>query len=282
MNVWMYVIREMEDALDDCKAGCLKCNDDPVHAWDEAVAFYTGSQQEAGGSTDGYLLYALANKRCINFKTCGENGDSTEGLAKLNNDIFREFKIGQQNLVNGKCDDARKQKERIAQLMAVPLIQGTLRYAYLTDKQTSSEFDEKSNAEGAVFAASILPVVHACSPGDAQIIYENMYAGSPSADFAAVKSAFERNYGCMGISGSDVGGLYDSATGDFFAGAAPVNTSSSGSSGLTGGAIAGICIFTAVVVIGAGFFIFRHKKNKSIDKSFPSGHTQGTEQSNVA
>jgi hypothetical protein len=35
MNVWMYVIREMEDALDDCKAGCINCNDDPVHAWDE-------------------------------------------------------------------------------------------------------------------------------------------------------------------------------------------------------------------------------------------------------
>jgi len=35
MNVWMYVIREMEDALDDCQVGCINCNDDPVHAWDE-------------------------------------------------------------------------------------------------------------------------------------------------------------------------------------------------------------------------------------------------------
>lgn len=37
----MYVIHEMEDAIDDCQSDCLNCNDQPVHAWDEAVAFYT-------------------------------------------------------------------------------------------------------------------------------------------------------------------------------------------------------------------------------------------------
>jgi len=42
----MYVIREMEDAVADCKAGCEYCNDARVHAWDEAVAFYTGSIEE--------------------------------------------------------------------------------------------------------------------------------------------------------------------------------------------------------------------------------------------
>merc|ERR1719236_129016 len=51
MNVWLYTIREMEDAIDDCKSDCIDCNADPVHAWDEAVAFYTGSLEgeEIGG-----------------------------------------------------------------------------------------------------------------------------------------------------------------------------------------------------------------------------------------
>jgi hypothetical protein len=35
MNVWMYVIREFEDAIEDCNEGCIDRNDDPVHAWDE-------------------------------------------------------------------------------------------------------------------------------------------------------------------------------------------------------------------------------------------------------
>lgn len=46
MSVWMYTIRELEDAIDDCQSDCdpaTTCNDDPVHAWDEAAAFYTGS-----------------------------------------------------------------------------------------------------------------------------------------------------------------------------------------------------------------------------------------------
>ena len=43
MNVFMYVYREFVDALDDCKRDCIDCNDDPVHAWDEGVCFYTGS-----------------------------------------------------------------------------------------------------------------------------------------------------------------------------------------------------------------------------------------------
>ena len=101
MNVWMYVVREFEDALDDCKDTCTieNCNDDAVYAWDEGVAFYTGSLEGQDGLTSGYLpyKYTLANKRCENFKTCGKNGN-----------LFRLFKVGQQNLLNGKCDEARK------------------------------------------------------------------------------------------------------------------------------------------------------------------------------
>merc|ERR1712023_137777 len=69
MNVWMYVIHEMEDALNDCVAGDVADNDGGVHAWDEAVAFYSGSLEgtSAGGDSSGVLLYRLAEKRCTNY-----------------------------------------------------------------------------------------------------------------------------------------------------------------------------------------------------------------------
>jgi hypothetical protein len=58
MNVWMYAIREFEDAIGDCQAACTgtACNEataGPVHAWDEGVAFYTGSVEGNYGEGSG-------------------------------------------------------------------------------------------------------------------------------------------------------------------------------------------------------------------------------------
>ncbi len=62
MNVWMYAVREFEDAIDDCETCTTNCNQhstnsDSVHAWDEGVAFYTGSLEGTayGGDGDGKL-----------------------------------------------------------------------------------------------------------------------------------------------------------------------------------------------------------------------------------
>ena len=72
MHAWMYAIREFEDAIDDCQTCTANCDEfsandaGPVHAWDEGVAFYTGSLEgEApGGSWAGKLVYRNAEKRC--------------------------------------------------------------------------------------------------------------------------------------------------------------------------------------------------------------------------
>ena len=78
MHVWMYAIREFEDAIDDCVSCSANCNTfsandgGPVHAWDEGVAFYTGSLEGTaqGGTSAGVMVYRLAEKRCANFGTC--------------------------------------------------------------------------------------------------------------------------------------------------------------------------------------------------------------------
>merc|ERR1719299_78816 len=106
MNVWMYVIREFEDAIADCKAGCIDCNDDPVHAWDEGVAFYAGSLEGTDGSGSGKMIYALADKRCKNFGTCtSENGGSYVNAA-----LFKLFDKGKVALQQGKCDEVKPLK----------------------------------------------------------------------------------------------------------------------------------------------------------------------------
>merc|ERR1719407_215875 len=83
------------------------------------------------------------------------------------------------------------------------------------------DIDGDALVEAAVFAASVLPMVHACSAADAKIIDDHTKLGqdrgTPPADgkatkpaqFTEVKAAFERNYACLGITCADVGALED-------------------------------------------------------------------------
>jgi len=211
MNVWMYTIREMEDAIKDCKADCISCNDKPVHAWDEAVAFYTGSLVGTDASAgSGKMLYALAEKRCQNYKTCA--GESASGKSAVNTKILSQFQLGQAALQGSKCVDVPAIKEAIVKLMIVPLVQGALRYAYKIDRLQGGD---KEKAEGAVFAASVLPMVAHCDAAAAKIISNNLKIESAtpmSYGFPAVKEAFEKTYACLGITCADVGGLLVTST----------------------------------------------------------------------
>ena len=140
MSIFMYVIREMEDALDDCQKGLLQDNYNSVNAWDEAVAFYTGSIEGQDGLTpDGKLLHQLADKRCSDWKVCGMEGVDIEGMSKLNYDIFDLFTVGKFQVLSGNCPAARKTKEAIARKMYVPLIQGAMGYAYDVDMMQGGE-----------------------------------------------------------------------------------------------------------------------------------------------
>ncbi|KAG7343103.1 low iron-inducible periplasmic protein [Nitzschia inconspicua] len=264
MNIWMYVIREMEDALDDCQEGCSieNCNDDPVHAWDEAVAFYTGSLEGKDGSGSGVLLHALADKRCENFKTCGDLANDVTGTSHVNLEIFRQFSIGLNKLLQAQCSSAREQKERIEQLMAVPMIQGALRYAYIIDMENNS--GEKAEAEGATFAAAVLPLVHACNADAAATIYDSLRVGNNgSANFQKVKSAFESVYECMGIRAEYVGGYYDMTTGQYFKGAAPAGVSSN--SGPNVGLIVGLTVGGFVFLLLVYVLSVRRGKRAAAD-----------------
>jgi hypothetical protein len=186
-----------------------------VHAWDEGVAFYTGTLEgtTSGGNSAGKLVYRLAEKRCANFGTCSTTGTETSGTAKVNLDLFPLFAEGARKLERGECSAVRPIVDQIVSLMTVPLVQGTLRYAYKVG-MVAADRSQKNAAEGAVFAASVLPLVHHCNPSSASTISANMKFGLFDAgtypDFAAVKSAIEDTYSCMGITCAQVGALQNS------------------------------------------------------------------------
>jgi hypothetical protein len=211
----MYVIHEIEDAIMDCQNSCTDpttqtCNQDPVHAIDEAAAFYAGSLEGAtatGDADKGKLVFRLAEKRCANFGTCTGCG----GQAKANSEIIQKLQEAQTKLQQAQCLDVVPLKKRIVELMSIPLIQGSLRYAWKVAEDPQAGLKEK--AEGAVFAAAILPRVAACNPDVAKLISDNMKidaANHMSAGFVAIKQAFESTYACLGITCEDIGGLLNS------------------------------------------------------------------------
>ena len=240
----------MELASENCIDGAVKGNIYSVSAWDEAVALYVGSLEGIDGRGDGVLLYDLADTQCMNFRTCGESTNLAGGPSSINIQVLRAFKAGQNDLRTGECHAAKLRKDEIETLMVVPLIQGTLRYAYIRDYEVIDE--NKQDAAGAIFAAAILPLIHACNEKDAQIIYDNMRAGLYQADFPNVKRALEANYQCLGISCTDVGGIWSSKEGGYYDGAVPCSDSTSTGpnvGAIVGGIFAGIVGVVLIMVV---------------------------------
>lgn len=224
------MIRTMEFALEECEATCTKsdvlyepvehahCDDSPIKAWDQAVAFYAGSLQGEDGTGDGVLLFALADEMCPLFQTCGSESDSLVGTSYVNSMIIDEFTSGQIGVLTRRCDGPRESKETIETIMAVPLVQATLYNAYERSYHPATTAEEISfdAVQGAAYASTVLPLVHHCSHEDAKIIYENLRLKGEDVedvvDFVAVKSAFERNYKCMAITCQMVGGVVENGS----------------------------------------------------------------------
>merc|ERR1719395_41371 len=104
--------------------------------------------------------------------------------------------------------------------MTVPLVQGTLKYAFMADPansagdctsntaMTAADGCVKSWSEGWAFAAAVLPQVYNCDQTAAATIKTNLDIAAPgpmAGGFAAVKSAIEGTYQCLGITCAHVG-----------------------------------------------------------------------------
>ena len=145
------------------------------------------------------------------------------------------------------------------------MIQGSLRYAYKVDKLQGGE---KENAEGAVFAAAVLPVVHAADPQAAQTIYDNMKVGAGSTDVQAVKKAFESVYPDLGINCADVGGFWNEGTKDYYPGMEPCKSIVASSSAQSESknnntlAIALGCTFGGLFVIAAAMVLYMRNREQ--------------------
>mmetsp|Transcript_5816 Transcript_5816/g.12313 ORF Transcript_5816/g.12313 Transcript_5816/m.12313 type:complete len:519 (+) Transcript_5816:390-1946(+) len=218
MGVGHYALHEFENALKLCELD-VDSRELSRARWDEGVALYTGSMEGTEGTDrQGKFPYTLAEKRCENFKTCGDGADSSDDNVKswVNINLMAQFRRGKSALFQKDCDGAQAALDNISSLIYIPLIQSTLRYAYMAqllqgDNSDQNEQD-KVKAEGAVFAAAVLPKVYAIDPDAAEIIYANMKTGATETVFSEVKDAFESVYHGFRINCNQIGGLIEASS----------------------------------------------------------------------
>jgi Low iron-inducible periplasmic protein len=294
LNLFMHVIHEVEMAAAACDGACqpgLTCVEEPVHALDRAVAFYCGSLEGEHGSGEGVFQFAIANHRGKDFRTAGETRNKTSGEANANQDLISQFNRAKLSLNRKNCDAVLQHRIDIINLLKVPVIQALLRMAYIRDfEDLSDDLLDKAEGAGATFAAAILPFVHACNAADAEIVYQNMKIGATDSQvsFSSVKSALERNYECMGVTCTDIGGLWEE---DKYAdGAEPCThivssdsspsvaansdkaTDARGDQGKSAGGKAATWIMVLTVLgLMAGFVAYRRvvvRKRRNIEKNF--------------
>ena len=150
------------------------------------------------------------------------------GISQVNHELFEAgglFPQGRDLLLEGKCSEVRAVVDQIVSLMTVPLVQGTLRYAWKVGQiggvdNKLTDQSAKNAAEGSTFAAAVLPLVHACDAAAAETVRDHMKFGAAvydkttgafvsgtKPDTSAVKAALESTYTCLGITCAHVGGL---------------------------------------------------------------------------
>ncbi|GKY95293.1 hypothetical protein MPSEU_000491200 [Mayamaea pseudoterrestris] len=286
MIVLMEVIRELEDAITDCERRCdpTECNEAQYYSIDAAAALYTGSLEKGDGLDTGKFLYYLADRRCIDFMTCGENSNKNTGISRTNLQVIREMEKAQLGLLQNQCNVARTSKETIVNYIKVPLVQSVLQFAFVRQYQnpTVADIAEQVEAEGATFTAALLPWIHACNSQHASDIYNQMKIGSKASDvnFKKLKASLESIYPCLGITCGDVGGIH--TVNGYHKGAEPCNDGtviapqpkeeeSASTNGAKGGKVFGALVGSVCAVLLAVIAVRRRrarKRNRNTNKRF--------------
>ena len=152
---------------------------------------------------------------------------AADTMAEANVEIYKLFNQGRDEIQAEKCDDAAETLNKIIPLMTLPLIQGTVEYAYKSDPKSAYDCKHQAEgdrdclkewAEGWAFAAAALPQIAKCDADAAQVVRNNLEvpseggkAGDQVPDgYMKVKEAVESTYECLGITCEQVG-VFDAA-----------------------------------------------------------------------
>mmetsp|Transcript_15084 Transcript_15084/g.22013 ORF Transcript_15084/g.22013 Transcript_15084/m.22013 type:complete len:790 (-) Transcript_15084:522-2891(-) len=170
--VHLYLLAEIEDAVEDCIKQDVTDNDGNLHSWDEVAALVIGSLEGAGqgGSKDfrdGQFIWSLANKMSVDF------GSAEDGFALVNSEIEDLLYAGKGMIQSYDCADFTKVVTRLRNIMLIPLIQSVIKYATKMEG-LSYESNADAVAKGEAFTLCALPIIYHYDKDGAKVIEMNM------------------------------------------------------------------------------------------------------------
>lgn len=272
------VSRSMEEALTSCRGQCPlnNCKPESFISLDSAVAFYTGTMQAQDDDGNGNFFYAYANEMCAHFKTCGEHGNSVEGAAKINIDIFNLWNQMRDYLESESCGEFEKSKTQVINLLKVPIIQGFLFSAYKLNNP-DSEF-QHSKHEEAPMALALFPLLAECGMED---VFDLKLDFSPDhvfliEKFNDISNKLPDYFECLSVCCSDIGGVWDPALGAYvengepcidtseqcLAKGVPATGSSSSSEGKKNTGAKVVMILIILIAVAVAFFLYRRRTQR--------------------
>ena len=164
----------------------------PVEAqayWDSAVAATVGwseGEEEGGSSIDGYLFFQLAQELCEHFDSC-----EMDGQPILNKNLIDEFKMGQESLKNGLCEDAKSSVAEIEKFLQAILVDNLAYNTLMTNEfKAGSNRDDLPCLLAHVSANALVPLIRQSgNTAAADTIEANVGASSTPDCFVKDKDA---------------------------------------------------------------------------------------------
>ncbi|MBS1265534.1 MAG: hypothetical protein MAG471_01379 [Acidimicrobiaceae bacterium] len=196
-----WVVHELNSALSKARSGDFDVAGGAVHNWDEAWAFYHGSEA-------GCAPFATANSRAGNFGTLAPDAKT----AAANIDILDAMIEGRDALLSEDAAGADAAAAEVTRNIVITYSQATIRYASLIEGDLAAGDDAKAKehqAEGLAFWRVIEAYVEA-EGADVDAINStfDLANGPGSNGFGdEVRVALAPAWSALGISDADIGVL---------------------------------------------------------------------------
>ncbi len=205
LSFWMEVIHLLEASARNCENVGKGATQHPGFTIDEALAYYVGVGQSKG-KTDGYLLYAFAQKSASAFGTL----DQETGEAKVNKELMDLFKQAKNLAVtcNGEETVTKSLRSVVGVMvsrMNVPLVQ-----SFYQTLQIGAQTD-KGSFYATLYGLAALPQIATCQPVEYQYLSNEITEnGLDVANIEDLMKSLKSTFNCFGVTCADVfGGTED-------------------------------------------------------------------------